>query len=174
MSRPRHYYKVTGKKLTEAIVDWHEHYYAALGEVRKFSRRVGGHRKNTATRVSWGHTLITIVFKNPPDKALWKKSYKDSEEYWEPKRAKASKVLREEFDKLEKAIPMRGELDDLVKFNAFGGGDLTYYSLGFEKFDKFWVLSLPDYYKPPKGVSIKRISDMVFEKLQAAKDKVAA
>lgn len=172
MNRTRHYYKVTGKKLTEFLVDWHERYYAALEDVRKFSRRVGGHRKNIATGMGWGDTHITIVFTNPPDKALWKKSYKDSEEYWEPKRNKAAKVLREEFEKLEKAIPTRGELDDFVKFQPFGGNTFVYHPLGAEKFDKLWVVSLPDYYELPKGVSLKRISDLTFEKLQ--KDKGVA
>jgi len=174
MNRPRHYYKVTGKKLAEFLVDWHARRFQALEEVRKFSRRVGGHRKHIGTGLSWGCTYISVVFKNPPDRALWKKASKGSDEYWEPKRNKSSKALREEFDTLQKAVPTRGELDDFVKFNAFGGGDLTYYHLGAEKFDGAWILAFPDYYKPPAGLGIIRISDIAFEKLEAAKDKAAA
>lgn len=171
MSRTRHYYKVTGKKLAEFLADWHERYFAALEDVRKFSRRVGGHRQNIATGSSWGYTHISVVFKTPPDKTLWKKSHKDSDEYWEPKRnkTKACKALREEFDAIEQAIPKRGEIHDFVKFADFGGGDMVYYSLGAEKFDNTWVLSFPDYYKPPKGMGIILISDVAFEKLEAAK-----
>ena len=169
MSRPRHYYKVTGKKLAEFLTDWHERYYVALGEVQKFSRRVGGHRKNIATGSNWGCTSISIVFKTPPDKTLWKKSHHTTAEFWQPKRNKASKALREEFDAIEKAIPTRGEIDEVVKFAPFGGGDVRYYNLGAERFDDTWVLAFPDYYEPPKGIGLKRISDIAFEKLETAK-----
>lgn len=172
MSRTRHYYKVTGKKLSEFLTDWHQRYYDALKEVRKFSRRVGGHRKNIATGSSWGCTSISIVFKTPPDTKWWKKSHKDSDEFWQPKRNGI--VLRKEFDAIEKAIPTRDEIHDFVKFKPFGGGDMCYYNLGAEKFDETWILSFPDYYKPPKGMGIIRISDVAFEKLEAAKLEVVA
>lgn len=174
MNQPRHYYKVTGKKLSEFLADWHQRYYDALEEVRKFSQRVGGHRKNIATGSNWGSTHISVVFKNPPDKALWKKSHKDSDEFWQPKRTKANKALCEEFDAIEKAIPTRDEIDEVVKFEAWNGGSMCYYNIGAEKFDETWVLSFPDYYKPPAGLGIKRISDIAFERLEAAKAKSAA
>ena len=168
MSRPPNYYRVTGKKLEKFLVDFYKEYDKALNTGRRFSRRQGGHRDRIGTIQVWGTTNLAIVFKNEPDKSLWKISHKDSSEFWVPKRNQAAKKLREEFETLERAVPDKCDISEAIGFNGFfGDSDFAYYDVGVGCYDSTWVLALPDYYKPKKGIGLKRISDIVFEKLAA-------
>lgn len=162
MSRQIHYYKVTGKELKEMLVDFYDRKREAMNAAGRFSRRVGGHRDKIGVATSFGRVSLAIMFKREPDTDIWKKA--DTDGFWVPKRARKAKKIREEFDALQAAIPHSGAVARAIGFNGFGGGGFGFYEVPVVKYGDTWVFSLPDYYKPCKG--LRMISDITFEKLE--------
>lgn len=170
MNATRHYYKVTGKKLQEFVTEWWARYDASIDGVRRFSRRVGGHRQKIGISRIWGSTSISFIFKSAPD--AWKKKRSDIDDFWIPKRTKAHKKLYDEFDLLEKAIPSFDEVSDAVKFKGFADTG-NYWQIGVHRFcEDTLILVLPTHYVAPKGIGLRRISDVMFENLVAARKTV--
>lgn len=52
-----------------------------------------------------------------------------------------------------------------IGFDGFGGEVFYFYEVSAGKYGNTWIIALPDYYKPCKG--LQRISDVAFEKIEA-------
>lgn len=159
------YYKVIGKKLTDALNALHERKCDAMDAMCRFSRRNGGNRRKVGIALNWGRTEVAIEFKSTPDRKIWKQAERQYDKFWIPKCSGSGKKLRQEFDELERAFPHQSEVSALVQFKEFYG--FQHINLGTGRYNGVWVIHAPSGYTPKKGLGLRRISDVHFEKMSA-------
>lgn len=158
------FYKVTDETLSQTIHGFFDQMESAKTEFLKFSRRQGGSRNRLGIARSWFGYYPSVYFAKEPDRTIWKKANKDSNDFWEPKACKAAKQIRDEFNSLAKAFPSRGTVYDALGYEPMANG-----FAGFETYGDVCVFGMRDDFKPNKKQSkkIERISDLEYEELLA-------
>ena len=154
-------------------------YYEAFGETRKkikaaldkrvaafkglkaWAKKQGG--KLGYADSTWGSTF-TVACDSPKEPEHWKLCRKDQPGFWEPKHStKRGKELRSELEELSKGIATKREIADAIKLDSLQDG-LYLSDLGTKtKAGRVLVAVRSDSYKPPKGVNLRRISDITYE-----------
>lgn len=168
MSAIRHF-EATGKTKS-AIQALLNERFARIGKLKSWAKKHGG---KLATRDStWGFNahVHCAEGKAPKDAANWKFSSRESREFFEPKNStKGGKALIAELAELTKDFP--GKIAIAAAIKVPWQLDLPYIiDVGVhERKGRIIVSVNTDKYKPPKTVSLKRISDMAYEKLTARK-----
>jgi hypothetical protein len=154
------FWKITDETVCELMREFHSHYDSAFDDALKFSRKVGGDKRKIALSDGIGGIRIAIIFKEEPDRNIWKMCNRDSPTEWVPKRSKIAKETRNEFDAIEDSFPSRWDFYKALNYEPFNNG--------FGRFQEYrgtWIFATGDKFKPSKKQQCKmeRISDVEYE-----------
>jgi len=159
------YWEVHGK-VRLAILDIHEKRVAAHKAMLAFAKKHG--TKQYASRDSFGIYFV-LMFDAPPDLKVWK-PVRNSPKCYSPKvSSKVGKELDKQMREIAKTCPSGVDLNEAIGFENWFSGS-SWKTSGYSIFDgncKLVLVVTDECYEPPKELakSIKRISDVVYEKL---------
>lgn len=170
----KHYYEVTGA-LKKTLLEIQDKRQLAHDKMHAFSKKHGGH--SIAVNESL-HVSFWIAADENPDMSVWK-AYKHDKTLFSPRLGcKAGKLLDAEMTAICRECPSGGNIAEVIGMKVFGAGEggLVWQTPGMVISGKRVIVVVPDRYTPPKKLasSMKRISDLVFEKLHKRAEKDAA
>lgn len=159
------YYEITSKKLRQQTITILQGRESTLCRIERWAKR-----KFKATGIFTNTVLhenrVRGIVKDECPGPEWKRHSRRAEarpDFWVPKQTKAAQSIRDYLE--SNKVPCRRDVEQLV------GLKMTWSRIGYVHCKKTGrvAISVPDStqekidWKPPRGV--KRISDMVYEKL---------
>lgn len=168
------YYEAFGETKAK-ILELIELRAQALPALFTFARRFGVQNISLSTSMTPHFGLVLKRSKQGrieiPDrlKPLWRferQDHYDGERVIVPRLGiKAGKLLAKEMRELAEKLPSTDELCKLLRFNRWGDFPYIRNPKAVRVGKRVLVIISSEKYKPPKGVSLVRISDLEFEKL---------
>jgi hypothetical protein len=167
MSNGKSYWRAS-EKLSDAIREFWKADIENTKQVQELAEEIGA--ECGLMGIYWGRTCcLGFEFKTPPDPKKFYKHERYENGYIPRANSRNKNSIRSRMSRLQST--MMGDVCDLIKFEPITseGSGLGYWNPGLRQHNKIFYLTLPEDFKPAKGVELTRISDIEFENLKSKK-----